>query len=467
MAKLFSKKAAPTTSLSILGGNFVWIADNPNEYISKGYGSNDIIYSAMSLITDKVRLAPWSLYKVVDEPALKSYKAHLSAGNKVEAERMHRKALVPLSSYNIRQGKWNELLKWANESETFSDFVANGVSYKLLTGNKFWWANILEAGANSGIPQELYSLPSQHMTVLAKQGWPVRSLGYQLNTGEIVNFSKEAVLHEKFFNPEYDWQGSHLYGQSPLKAAMKNLTRNNYAKQATTAKFENGGLEGVLFVNDQRINPEDAMTQAKEVKKVLYSKEYAGAGNAGKIGVAGYPMGFIPLGQTNKDLMTLSFEDLDLRRLCNIWGIPSQLLNDPENKTYNNQAEGEKALTSRCVIPQLTSTRDNLNRKMQSDWGLKGENVYLDFDASVYTELQDDQLAKWQWVSQLTVPEAYKLELMGLDIPDNLPTDLILIDGSKQTLEDLLSGVTIDNMTQQLNNAGLNDYNGAAGQAGG
>ena len=67
-----------------------------------------------------------------------------------------------------------------------------------------------------------------------------------------MNIPLEMVLHERFFNPQYDWQGSHLYGQSPLKAALKNLTRNNYTKISTTAKMESGGMEGVLFVNDQR-----------------------------------------------------------------------------------------------------------------------------------------------------------------------------------------------------------------------
>ena len=456
---LFNRKAAnPGTRLAFLNGNVVWFKDNPHEFVDKGYQANDIIYSAVTLVTDKARLAPWSLYKVVDEPMLKNYKSHLAAGNLTAAANLHHKALVPLTNYNLRQGKWNELTKWVNEYETFSDFVANGITYKMLTGNKFWWANLLEAGANQGIPQELYALPSQYMTVIAKQGWPVKSVGYQLNSGEIISFGKEVILHEKYFNPEYDYLGSHLYGQSPLKAAMRNLTRNNYAKTATTAKFENGGMEGVLFVNDQRVHPEDGLTQAKEVKKVLYSKEYAGAANAGKIGVAGYPMGFISLAQTTKELMALDFEDLDLRRLCNIWGIPSQLMNDPNNKTYNNQIEGEKALTSRCVVPQLSATRDNMNRKLQNDWGLKGENVYLDYDISVFTELQEDQSKKWQWVSQLTVPEAYKLEMMGLDVPPELPKDLILIDGNKQTLDELINQVNMTDITNQLANAGINDY---------
>ena len=388
----------------MVNGSIVWINDTPGDYITKGYQANDIVYSAITLITDKARVAPWSLYKVVDEPALKKYKGHLLRGDIKEAKDIQHKALEPLTKFNTRTGKWNELLKWSNEYETFNDLVSAGISYKLITGNKFIWANLLEAGANQGLPQELYMLPSQHMTILAKYGFPVKTLGFQLNAGEIQSFPIEFILHEKFFNPEYDWQGGHLYGQSPLKAALRNLTRNNYAKQATAAKFENGGMEGVLFVNDQRINPEDGLTQAKEVKKVLYSKEYSGASNAGKIGVAGYPMGFISLAQTNKDLMTLDFEDMDLRRLANIWGIPSQLLNDPDNKTYSNQKDGEKALTMRCVIPQLSSTRENFNRKMQNHWGLKGENVYLDFDISFITVYERIPIGTKYWCYFKSLP---------------------------------------------------------------
>lgn len=454
---IFTKAAPQSGRYYFVNGSAVWISDTPTEYVSKGYQANDIVYSAINLVTDKVRLAPWSLYKVVDDNSLKAYRSLLYAGKAKEARVMQAKALEPITTYNSRSGKWNELLKWVNEYETFGDFVANGVAYKMLTGNKFWWANLLEAGANQGLPQELYALPSQYMQVLAKTGWPVRTVGYQMSAGEMISFPKEMVLHERFFNPEYDWQGSHLYGQSPLRAAAKNLTRNNYAKASTTARFENGGMEGVLFVNDSRINPEDGLAQASEVKKLM-AKEYSGVKNAGKVGVSGYPLGYIAMGQTNKDLLTLDFENMDLRRLANIWGIPSQLLNDPENKTYNNQQEGEKALTARCVIPHLTATRDNLNRKMQSDWGLKGENVYLDFDASVYTELQDDQASKWQWVSQLTVPEAYKLEMMGLDVPAELPRDLILIDGNKQSLSDFLAGIDMAAIDAGLSKAGLNDY---------
>jgi len=455
------KAASPSGRFQFINGQIVWMADNPTTYVTDGYQGNDIVYSAVRMVEDKVRVAPWALYKVTSDNALKQYKSLLLTGDYEKAAKVQRKALEPLTSFNVRTGKWNRLLDWANEYETFGDFVANGAAYKMVTGNKFWWANLLEGGANQGIPQELYCLPSQYVSIVAKTGWPVRTVGYQLNYGEMLNIPKELVLHEKYFNPSYDQNGSHLYGQSPLQAASKNLTRNNYAKTATTKKFENGGFEGVLFINDDRVTPEQGQEQATAVKKMLAS-EYVGANNNGKVAVSGYPMGFQSVTQTTKDLMTLDFENLDLQRLANIWGIPSQLLNDPNRNAEANVVEAERQLTSRCVLPHLSATRDNMIRKMQSDWGLKGENVVLDFDLSIYRELQEDKAKKWQWVKELTVPEAYKLELMEMEVPDSLPKDLIIIDGSKMTLEDLLNGQVSDVQGQAivdgLNKAGLNDY---------
>ncbi len=63
----------PFASYTMMGGTYVGIADNRKNYITDGYQVNDIIYTAVSLITDKVRLPEWSTYRIVDEAAFKSY----------------------------------------------------------------------------------------------------------------------------------------------------------------------------------------------------------------------------------------------------------------------------------------------------------------------------------------------------------------------------------------------------------
>ena len=124
-------------------------------------------------------------------------------------------------------------------------------------------------------------------------------------------------------------------------------------------------------------------------------------------------MGVVPVGLSPVDLDIIASEMWSLRRFCNVFGgVPSQLLNDPENKVYNNTVEGEKALTTRCALPLLNSFREQFNRKL-IEWGYK--NTIIDYDMTVFTELQENMKDKWEWVKQLPVTNGYKLDLMGLD----------------------------------------------------
>lgn len=466
------KAALPTGPVNPYGvgqfievnGTITWIKDRLSAYVTDGYQANDIVYAAVMLVMDKVRCAPWSLYKVVDEGSLKKYQAIMASQFETkdwaEARRLRKKALEPLTSYNTRTGKLNDLLKWPNEYCTFSDLVADGAGFKMITGNEMLWANLLDAGANNGVPYELMNTPAQYMAIKATRGWPQRVVGYQMNNGDLKQFTKEEILHVKFWNPEYDANGAGLYGMSPLKAGSRTVTRNNAAKKAGSVQLDNNGAAGIVYVDDPLV-PATGRDQQRDVVKRGWAKEHTGADNYGKLAFSGYKMGYVSVGNTLKDMALTEIEDLDLRRIFNLWGIPSQLGNDPDNKSYNNQKEAEKALTTRCALPHLVSKRDHLNRKLQTDWGFKGVNVYADFDMSVYPELQEDQKEKWEWVSKLIVPEAYKLEMMGLDVPDELPKDLILVDGNRITLSDLLnnmSDVDMQQVDEELSKAGLKDY---------
>lgn len=446
-----------------VNGQITWIADKLASYITEGYQANDIVYAIVTMIMDKVRVPPWSLYKVVDESSLKKYHAIINNKNEAvdwrEAQKYRKKALEPLQSYNSRTGKLNELLKWANESCTFNNLIADRAGFEMLTGNNYMWANMVPSGANQGVPQELYNLPAQYITIRATTNWPQKATGYQLNNGVYQPFTTQEVLHEKFWNPEYSINGQGLYGQAPPKAASKTLTRNNAAKHAGSVQLQNNGAPGIAYVDDAIIPANGREAQASAVKRA-WGKEHTGVDNFNKIAFSGYKMGYVSVGSSLKDMALTDIENIDLRRLCNIWGLPSQLMNDPDNKTYNNQKEAEKALTMRCAMPHLVSARDNFNRKLKQDWGFQKENVYADFDTTVYPELQEDMKEKWGWVKELTVPEAYKLELMGLDKPDALPDDLILVDGNKVPLSDLLNTMRDDEANQimeELNKVWLND----------
>jgi HK97 family phage portal protein len=436
------EKALPPGLISdrydIINGQIISSSDNRQNYLNQGYLINDLIYSIVNLITEKVRVAPWLAYKVVDDAALKRYegimgKKNLTAEDRNLALKWRNKALVPLDA----DGKLNELLQYPNDSQTFPDLVADSAIYKLLDGNRYIYAEMLKEGANKGKPQHLHILPSQDVSILVNRAeWPLSILGYQLMTWGIRGIDRAAVMHDKYFNPAADVNGSHLYGLAPMKSALRLTDRSNNENKAATSVYANGGLKAIVYVDDPRMMPAEAEAQVNAIKQKLTGQEYRGGENSNKLAVSGYKMGIVPVGLSPVDLDIIESEKWSLRRFCNVFGgVPSQLLNDPDNKVYNNTVEGEKALTTRCAIPLLNSFRGQFNRKLGSDWGYQGKNIYIDYDITVYTELQEDLGKKWGWVKELPVPNGYKLDMMGLDHPE----------GQEQFMNEILvpSGYTL------------------------
>jgi len=409
------------SQIAIERGIVTWQGADQRSFVDDGYVANDIVYSIIKLITDKAKIAPFHVYKVVDEKAAKKYKS-LAAQKDInlkELETLHKKA------YELYTGdqRLNELLKYPNEEDCWSDLVEQWCGFKLITGNSFIYGKLIEAGNNQGKPFELFALPSQYMAIIANINvFPPTRAGYQLYYGQMWSFDTKEILHDKYFNPQWGVTGGQLYGQSPLRAAAKNLTRSNEAKTAAVASFQNGGPAGVLFMNDERFDPTSGQAQAQALKTAVSQK--GGAANFNSIAVSGYKVDWKQIGLSPVELNIIESEKWDLKALCNIYGVPSQLLNDSDSKTYNNQREGEKALTLRCAIPLLNSLTENLNRKLHTDWGYKGTNLYVDYDLSVYGELEANKAEQTAWLNTAWwISPKQKLDIMNIEVPDYIPTE--------------------------------------------
>jgi HK97 family phage portal protein len=426
---IFTKKKINTlfptipmnSQIAIERGIVTWQGADQRSFVDDGYVANDIVYSIIKLITDKAKIAPFHVYKVVDEKAAKKYKS-LAAQKDInlkELEQLHKKA------YELYTGdqRLNELLKYPNEEDCWSDLVEQWCGFKLITGNSFIYGKLIEAGNNQGKPFELFALPSQYMAIIANINvFPPTRAGYQLYYGQMWSFDTKEILHDKYFNPQWGVTGGQLYGQSPLRAAAKNLTRSNEAKTAAVASFQNGGPAGVLFMNDERFDPTSGQAQAQALKTAVSQK--GGSANFNSIAVSGYKVDWKQIGLSPVELNIIESEKWDLKALCNIYGVPSQLLNDSDSKTYNNQREGEKALTLRCAIPLLNSLTENLNRKLHSDWGYKGTNLYVDYDLSVYGELEANKAEQTAWLNTAWwISPKQKLDIMNIEVPDYIPTE--------------------------------------------
>ena len=443
------------STVAINRGIVTWQGADAQSFVNDGYVGNDIVYSIVRLITDKAKLAPFGVFKVINESAAKKYKALMSQPEKIK----NWKDVLELRSKAFEEytgdQRLNELLKHPNEEDSWADVVEQWCAFKLVTGNSFVYGRLIEGGANMGKPLTINVLPAQYMAIIANvEVFPPVVAGYQLYFGKLWSFKREEILHDKYFNPQWNITGNQLYGQSPLKAASRTLTRSNEAKTAAVSAFQNGGPAGVLFMNDDRFDPISGGEQAAALKKSVSEK--AGSSNYNQIAVSGYKVDWKEIGLSPVELGILESEKWDMVSLCNVYGVPSQLMNDASNKTFNNQQEGEKALTLRCAIPLLNEIRDDFNKKLHTDWGYANQqDIFIDYDLTVYQELEANKVQQVDWLDKAWwLTPIQKYEEMGIHVPDELRDELskIYIPSNLQALDTFQPMEAPKNLNDLLNN---------------
>jgi len=73
-----------------------------------------------------------------------------------------------------------------------------------------------------------------------------------------------------------------------------------------------------------------------------------------------------------------------------VFGVPSILLNDNENSSYNNVTEAKKSFYREVIIPELMDLCDTINRVLKEPLALRYPKHYFWFDSTGVLALQDD-----------------------------------------------------------------------------
>jgi phage portal protein BeeE len=262
----------------------------------------------------------------------------------------------------------------------------------------------------------------------------------------------EVILHEKYFNPNYDINGNQLYGMAPLRAGLKRLQKSNSQLTAETATWNNEGIKGIVHMKHKigEVEPESAVNEVASLAETI-RQEWSGSSNRGKMGASAYDLGWIPIGLNAEEMLMIESGWVDVQMLCNIFGgVPSRLLNDPKGSTYNNVTEAEKSLTTRCVLPELCSTKDCLNRKAASEWGLPVGGI-IDFDMSYFAELQEDVGKVADWTSKLVaiIPDEQREQCGLAATGDPIMSQVwVMQGGNRVPLKDMQMN-EVDNALQE------------------
>ena len=367
---------------------------NMQQYIRDAYQKNADLYSIVSFIASKVSIAPFTLYEIKDEKSFRKYKGLTTNPTQ---ESIRAAEVFKTKAMNEVEGK-HPLLEILNnkpnDNMNGSEFKYASAVYRLLTGNTYIYGFAPESDPAKFV--ELHILPSQYTNpVSGGQYNPIK--GYKLAYDPQNIIPRENVAHYRYFNPDFEFQSNpHIVGQSPLQAAANVILRSNSGYEASTKAFQNGGLTGVLY--------EDGGTSIDEKQREQLQKhidnKMTGPGNFKQIIAASSKLGWLQIGTTPVDLGILESMAVDLRTMCNVYHVNSALFNDPENKTYNNMTEARKAAVTDAILPELTALRDALNQWLIPGWSKADKkNYFLDFDLSVYAELQDDMKSLAEWLA--------------------------------------------------------------------
>lgn len=289
-----------------------------NSLIKNSYEKNVDVYAVIKKIVDITKSVDW----IIEEK---------KAGGEIEV--LNDTTLHDLiNSPNVGKGySWN-------------DIEEQLLIYLLCSGNAYLFG---QTGMSSLIV-EVDVLPANNVRIISNNSFFMPEWKYKfcINSSQFL-FEKEKVAHLKLFNPAYSTIEESHYGLSPIAVAAMVVQSSNDRAEADAALLQNRGAIGMITDKSQRPMLPD---EARKVQED-WNNSTAGPNNFGKIKVTNKDLSYIQMAMSSADLQLIEKGVVNLRSFCNLFGLDSSLFNDPENKTYNNRKEAEKAMFTNAVMP--------------------------------------------------------------------------------------------------------------------
>lgn len=354
-------------NLTVIGFNGNTGAQTDSKLLEEGYEKNSQAYSIIRKISETGSDIPWKPVEV-----------------KQDGE------IVPVES-----GSFYDFVKMPNESSTLKEFKNDSYGYILTTGDLFW-QKVETVGFAT---DELKILPSQLIEVTSNNTAPLTPTGYKFELGALTQgYNLEEIIHQKYFNPSTKGLLS-LRGLSPLAASWLVLSADNQRAEAQESMMRNRGAAGVITNEADTIMGEPD----RQIQQGLLNKMFGGAKNFNSIIQGKSKARFLQLGMSSSDLQILDTTIQNLRQLCNVYGAPSELFNDPANKTFANQKTALKAFYENAVLPVDRQLLNKYNMEIVSEWSKQdGKNYQVIQDLEHIGALQEDQDTKAARAEKIT-----------------------------------------------------------------
>ena len=379
---------------SFIGNEYTTYDDELGTYIEKGYNINPMVYSMVNQMSTKTAQVPMYVKEIEDDMA----KMRLDSLMMTTKGNMSLGQFLKFVKYNTKAYKGDTLnlpLEKPNINQTWTEFVSLYKTFIKCTGNAYLYMLAPEEGINAGQPMQLYWLPSHLIQIMTKDNADYLSIenpikGYMLVYGRsYIEFEEKNVIHIKYSNPNFDENGEHLYGQSPLKAALKNIQSSNEGLDLNNKTLKSGGAFGLIYGKGGTLTPDQAASLKERLKEMDASPE-----RLGKIAGVSGEVGFMRLSLTSDELKPFDYFEFDEQQIadCLQWEIVSKNRGD-----FGGTIEQiRKQRVTDNIQPDLKLLEDAFNRDLLPRF--KGyENACFVFDCMELPEMQTDvvEISKW------------------------------------------------------------------------
>ena len=231
-------------------------ADTQEGYVEDAYSNNPDVYAVVNGITRSASAVPPVVHEVKDVKKAHQYRSMKYAMRNGATQKNIDYALElkeqAFEDVLDDRDPLYKLIHQPNPLQGYPEWYENMKGFQLITGNGY--THFVELG--DGSIGEMWVMPSQFTKLIADASYESLVKAYILDvygySGE--RLEADSVMHWKYWNPDYDGVGSHLYGMSPLKSARNSIRLGNDGDNALSKAFRNGGASGVVFPDDPDID---------------------------------------------------------------------------------------------------------------------------------------------------------------------------------------------------------------------
>lgn len=351
---------------------------NPSQLLDKGYEQNIDVYAVIQKIVTATKSIPWIVEK-------KDRDGNFEI---LEDTTLHELMAAP----NVGKGY------------TWDDISEQILIYLLANGN----SHMVGEKAFGSLIQEVDVLPSPSVSVSTSADFFMPNPKYNFRLGaQDKTFIQEDIEHIMLFNPLFDSVQDSFNGLSAIQVASMAVQAGNDRWEADANLLQNRGAIGLI--TDKSNRPMD--NTESEAVQASFDRDMGGPGKFGKVKVTNKDLAYIQMAMSSTDLQLIEKGVVNLRAMCNVFGLDSSLFNDPDNKKFDNVKQADKSLYTNAVIP-ISDKIAAKHTKFLAENHFPGQGVRMRQDFSGVEALQTDKKIE---------AEKDKIEMEGITIVMALP----------------------------------------------